>query len=237
VSAGARRDMGQLDAAVVALQIPELDPRRRDPWSARLFYAYADNLAATGREEEAIRWFLNAAEADDDGDTDAAERAVELSGGDTVELTDGDPAGSGPDTADSDASEVDTGDADTGDSDGGDLDGEQAGAGDADVVDVVAAGDVDVVDGVDDVDRADDVADDVDGADGVGQVGGGDLPVAEPVAAEPDRAESASAEPERAESVAAEPVSGRASGGESAEAADQEAAVGGVRAAGAGDER
>lgn len=78
VSAGARRDLGQLDAAVVALQGPELDPRRRDPWSARLFYAYADNLEAAGRTEDAIRWFLNAAEADDDEQTDAAERAVEL---------------------------------------------------------------------------------------------------------------------------------------------------------------
>ena len=44
----------------------------------RLFYAYADNLAAAGRAEEAVRWFLNAADADDDGDTDAAEQAVEL---------------------------------------------------------------------------------------------------------------------------------------------------------------
>jgi tetratricopeptide (TPR) repeat protein len=79
VAAGARRDMGQLDAAVVALQGPELDPRRRDPWSARLFYAYADNLAASDRTEEAIRWFLNAAQVDDEGETDAAERAVELS--------------------------------------------------------------------------------------------------------------------------------------------------------------
>ncbi|HEV2778644.1 MAG TPA: hypothetical protein VGX25_04515 [Actinophytocola sp.] len=78
VAAGARRDMGQLDAAVVALRGPELDPRRREPWSARLFYAYADNLAAAGRTEDAIRWFLNAAEADDDELTDAAERAVEL---------------------------------------------------------------------------------------------------------------------------------------------------------------
>ncbi|HET9138431.1 MAG TPA: hypothetical protein VFO68_03640, partial [Actinophytocola sp.] len=78
VSSGARRDMGQLDAAVVGLQGPDLDAARRDPWSARLFYAYADNLAAAGRVEDAIRWFLNAAEADDDELTDAAERAVEL---------------------------------------------------------------------------------------------------------------------------------------------------------------
>jgi tetratricopeptide (TPR) repeat protein len=85
VAAGARRDMGELDAAVVALQGPELDPRRREPWSARLFYAYADNLAATDRTEEAIRWFLNAAQADDDSETDAAERAVELAGVDDIQ--------------------------------------------------------------------------------------------------------------------------------------------------------
>ncbi|MCT2587641.1 hypothetical protein JT362_31425 [Actinophytocola sp. S1-96] len=78
VSAGARRDLGQLDAAVVALQGPDLDPAVREPWSARLFYAYADNLAAAGRTDEAIRWFLNAAEADLDEETDAAERAFEL---------------------------------------------------------------------------------------------------------------------------------------------------------------
>ncbi|GDY33616.1 tetratricopeptide repeat protein [Gandjariella thermophila] len=78
VAAGARRDMGQRDAAVVALQGPDLDPRRRDPWSARLFYAYADNLLEAGRWEEALRWFLNAAEADEEGETDAADRAFEL---------------------------------------------------------------------------------------------------------------------------------------------------------------
>ncbi|MEU5696151.1 hypothetical protein [Actinosynnema sp. NPDC020468] len=79
VAAGARRDMGQLDAAVVALQGDDLDPKRKDPWSARLFYAYADNLAAAGRTEEAVTWFLNAAQADDDNETDAAERAFDLS--------------------------------------------------------------------------------------------------------------------------------------------------------------
>ncbi|MBB4964391.1 hypothetical protein [Saccharothrix violaceirubra] len=79
VVAGARRDMGQHDAAVVALQGPDLDEKRRDPWSARLFYAYADNLEAAGRTEEAVRWFLNAAQADDDNETDAAERAFDLS--------------------------------------------------------------------------------------------------------------------------------------------------------------
>ena len=81
VAAGARRDMGQLDAAVVSLQGDDLDPRKRDPWSARLFYAYADNLAAAGRRDEAIRWFMHAAEADTAEETDAAERAAELADG------------------------------------------------------------------------------------------------------------------------------------------------------------
>ncbi|WP_424188355.1 hypothetical protein ACOBQX_09845 [Actinokineospora sp. G85] len=85
VSAGARRDMGQLDAAVVALQGADLDPQVRKPWSARLFYAYADNLEAAGRDQDAIRWFLNAAQADDDEDTDAAERAFAL-GADESEI-------------------------------------------------------------------------------------------------------------------------------------------------------
>ncbi|WP_461125065.1 hypothetical protein [Saccharothrix stipae] len=79
VAAGARRDMGQLEAAVVALQGDDLDEKRRDPWSARLFYAYADNLEAAGRTEEAVKWFLNAAQADDDNETDAAERAFDIS--------------------------------------------------------------------------------------------------------------------------------------------------------------
>lgn len=78
VVAGARRDLGQLDAAVVALQGPELDAESSQPWSARLRYAYADNLLATGRTEDAIRWFLAAADSDVEDETDAAERAAEL---------------------------------------------------------------------------------------------------------------------------------------------------------------
>jgi tetratricopeptide (TPR) repeat protein len=88
VAAGARRDLGQLDAAVVALQGADLDPAKRDPWSARLFYAYADNLAAAGRREEAVRWFMYAAEADEGDETDAAERASELADADGRDETD-----------------------------------------------------------------------------------------------------------------------------------------------------
>lgn len=78
VAAGARRDLGQLDAAVVMLQGPELESDASGPWLARLRYAYADNLLAAGRIEEAVRWFLAAAESDVEGETDAAERAAEL---------------------------------------------------------------------------------------------------------------------------------------------------------------
>ncbi|MHA6631956.1 hypothetical protein ACU61A_41550 [Pseudonocardia sichuanensis] len=80
VAAGARRDLGELDAAVVGLQIPELDAARRDPWSARLFYAYADNLGAAGREADALQWFVHAADADENGETDADRRIAELTG-------------------------------------------------------------------------------------------------------------------------------------------------------------
>lgn len=78
VSAGARRDLGEIEASVVSLQIPELDPQRQEPWSARLFYAYADNLLAADRVQEAFTWFVHAAHADDEGETDAPERLDEL---------------------------------------------------------------------------------------------------------------------------------------------------------------
>ena len=80
VESGVRRDLGQQDAAVVTLQIPELRDRRLRPWSVRLFYAYADALAEAGREDEASDWFARAAAADRDGETDAAERYAELEG-------------------------------------------------------------------------------------------------------------------------------------------------------------
>ena len=80
VGAGARRDLGQLEAAVVALQGPDLDSGSPEPWVARLRYAHADNLLAAGREQDAMRWFLAAADADDEEETDAAARAAELGG-------------------------------------------------------------------------------------------------------------------------------------------------------------
>jgi tetratricopeptide (TPR) repeat protein len=80
VESGIRRDQGLADAAVIALQVPELTSGRSRPWSARLFYAYADALLAAGRTEEARSAFARAAAADTDGETDAAERLDELDG-------------------------------------------------------------------------------------------------------------------------------------------------------------
>ncbi|MDX6759722.1 tetratricopeptide repeat protein [Streptomyces sp. F8] len=80
VAAGARRDQGQLEAAIVTLQSPELASNAVQPWTARLRYAYADALLAAGREDEAREWFGKALEADKDGATDASDRLAELDG-------------------------------------------------------------------------------------------------------------------------------------------------------------
>ncbi|MGP3984478.1 tetratricopeptide repeat protein [Streptomyces sp. KR80] len=85
VAAGARRDMGQPDAAVVTLQGPELASTSIQPWTARLRYAYAEALLEVGREEEAREWFAKALEADQGGTTNASDRLAELDG---VEFTD-----------------------------------------------------------------------------------------------------------------------------------------------------
>jgi tetratricopeptide (TPR) repeat protein len=81
VESGARRDLGQHDAAVITLQrLPELrDPQPR-PWSARLAFAYADALADAGHTDAATDWFGRAMAFDEDGETDAAERYAELTG-------------------------------------------------------------------------------------------------------------------------------------------------------------
>ena len=78
VESGIRRDQGLLDAAVVALQGPELTGQRIRPEHARLYYAYADALLQADREDEAREWFGRAASADVDDETDAAERYEDL---------------------------------------------------------------------------------------------------------------------------------------------------------------
>lgn len=100
VASGARRDMGQLDAAVVTLQCPELRDESK-PWSGRLRYAYADALLSAGRTQEAVDWFGRAARADPEGETDAQERLEELAG---LVFTDADS-----DSLDGDSERVDEG--------------------------------------------------------------------------------------------------------------------------------
>jgi tetratricopeptide (TPR) repeat protein len=78
VVAGARRDLGQVDAALGILARGGLDRQRPRPGSVRLWYAYADALQTAGRKEEAARWFAASAALDTTGQTDAAERAAAL---------------------------------------------------------------------------------------------------------------------------------------------------------------
>jgi hypothetical protein len=79
VASGARRDMGQPEAAAVGLDVAALEGPVR-PWTARLRYAYADALLECGREDEARSWFARAAEVDELGETDADDRVMELDG-------------------------------------------------------------------------------------------------------------------------------------------------------------
>ena len=80
VVAGARQDMGQFDAAVAELERQDLNPSRHGMSASRLFYAYADALAAAGRTAEARQWFEHAADADEDELLDTADRLHELEG-------------------------------------------------------------------------------------------------------------------------------------------------------------
>jgi tetratricopeptide (TPR) repeat protein len=78
VEAGARRDMGQLDAALRTLELAPLTSKSREPWVVRLRYAYADTLEAAGRETDALAWFHRTHAIDSDEITDAAQRADAL---------------------------------------------------------------------------------------------------------------------------------------------------------------
>lgn len=81
VVAGARRDMGQVDAALVTLESAGLDSPTEQPWTARLWYAYADTLEHAGRRAEARRWFAAVRDIDEDETTDAAQRVRALGEG------------------------------------------------------------------------------------------------------------------------------------------------------------
>lgn len=78
VEAGARRDMGQLDAALRTLEQAPLMTKSRGAWVVRLRYAYADTLEAAGRDADALTWFHRTHAVDSESITDAAARAEAL---------------------------------------------------------------------------------------------------------------------------------------------------------------
>jgi tetratricopeptide (TPR) repeat protein len=78
VEAGARRDRGEIDAALRTLELAPITSKTRSSWVVRLRYAYADTLVAAGRPDDALQWFHRTEAIDGDEITDAAERASEL---------------------------------------------------------------------------------------------------------------------------------------------------------------
>lgn len=87
---GARLDLGQTDAALVELQIPQLDPNTAFSYSAGLFSAYAAVLEDLGRAAEAEEWYRRADAAadawdpaDDDDSVEVYEEEPEPESGDS----------------------------------------------------------------------------------------------------------------------------------------------------------
>jgi len=78
VEAGARRDRGEIEAALRTLENARLNSQSRAPWVARLRYAYADTLLAAGRPQDALEWFHRTEAVDAEEITDAAVRAAEI---------------------------------------------------------------------------------------------------------------------------------------------------------------
>ena len=78
VEAGARRDLGELDAALRTLENAPLRSQSREDWVVRLRYAYADTLSAAGRRSDSVEWFHRTVAIDSDEITDAAERVAQL---------------------------------------------------------------------------------------------------------------------------------------------------------------
>lgn len=74
VAAGARRDLGQREAAIRLLEKQPLQSPSREAWVARLRYAYADALLEADRREEAEEWFHRVVAVDGQRETDAEER-------------------------------------------------------------------------------------------------------------------------------------------------------------------
>lgn len=75
---GARLDMGNAEAALDELQIPQLDPTTAFSYSPDLFDAYATVLEELGRNEEAEQWYARAEAARDALDDDDDDEVIEV---------------------------------------------------------------------------------------------------------------------------------------------------------------
>jgi tetratricopeptide (TPR) repeat protein len=109
VESGARTDLGEHDAAVVVLQIPELDSPTNSPTLARLRFAYSEALNRAAREREAQTWRERAMDSDRDGTADLyAELDDEIIDLEDGEYEDGEDDADGDDVAlgDTDAADV-----------------------------------------------------------------------------------------------------------------------------------
>lgn len=78
VVANARAEQGQLEAGLRVLEREPLSTPAREPWVARLRYAYAELLLQADRREDAREWFHRSAAVDAHGSTDAEARLGEF---------------------------------------------------------------------------------------------------------------------------------------------------------------
>lgn len=78
VVASIHAEQGKHDLALAILEAEGLELSREDVTGMRLMYVYADVLAQAGRTDEAKTYFSRAAEIDEYGMTDSAERIAEL---------------------------------------------------------------------------------------------------------------------------------------------------------------
>ncbi|CAN5453846.1 hypothetical protein BH10ACT4_BH10ACT4_15000 [soil metagenome] len=99
---GARLDLGQTDAALDELQIPQLDPNTAFSWSPALFDAYAAVLEDLGRNEEAELWWERSDRA-----TDAIDAGAREPEDDVIEIVEEDAEDDEPDEQESDEKDKD----------------------------------------------------------------------------------------------------------------------------------
>ena len=93
---GARLDLGDPEAALSELEIPQLDASTAYSYSPGLFAAYATVLEELGRTEEAELWFTRADVADEalsegdpeDDEIEVVEEEIELGGADSDDAGD-----------------------------------------------------------------------------------------------------------------------------------------------------